>query len=627
MMQPHWDSAEETDTSSQQNGGMSLAPERWHIKGLQVGGLPAWALQFQIGLLASRMGNSTRGMEAMENAFTSYETWLPRSCRDNDDGTPDVDTLRKEWYNGVPHWTAWIRHPRTWLDLGDIAYHQGAGCFHVAAEAYKGALERAGGLLPPKKQESIAYRIAKCYSRCGDNAGAIASVEQLLYTRNFWSDRYRARTMAATLRSVRDLREAIVHAHASKLMQNFKVICWKRWVHYHDLAKLGKAAAKIQALLRGVKARAMVQSLLAARNSQDLLDRLVKEMQRKGILRRCIRRLSKQVVVGRRERAATTIQAMARGVVGRELASDERNRRARISELLLNALRRLGTPVLRQWYTAAHDIRRVRMATKIQARWRTVRARQEWALTQKKVARARRMGIEAIGRNQLTDKRRTVETWKNVVLERKVVTVQGRARVWLAKRVASRRRKQRDESRTLFKRVMKPMYRQCFVALARNRTTCRKKKKVGAMVIQCWWRCHLAIGDTHRLREYRDATQNAYETVTSNRERRLLARCCSEWRENIQKQQAATKIQAAWRGWEGRLRATRFRDREARFEAFAEVLRAVYRRIVWKSAFEEWSMFAWLSKSITKVSARYRGNRTRSLFAQRMSILRAQQVL
>lgn len=62
----------------------------------------------------------------------------------------------------------------------------------------------------------------------------------------------------------------------------------------------------------------------------------------------------------RRERAATTIQAMARGVVGRELVSDERNRQARISELLLNSLRRLGTPVLLQWYTAAHDIRRVR---------------------------------------------------------------------------------------------------------------------------------------------------------------------------------------------------------------------------------------------------------------------------
>lgn len=38
------------------------------------------------------------------------------------------------------------------------------------------------------------------------------------------------------------------------------------------------------------------------------------------------------------------------------------------------------------------------------------------------------MGILAIGRNQLADKRRVVETWKHVVLERKVVAVQGMAR-------------------------------------------------------------------------------------------------------------------------------------------------------------------------------------------------------
>lgn len=62
----------------------------------------------------------------------------------------------------------------------------------------------------------------------------------------------------------------------------------------------------------------------------------------------------------RRERAATTIQALARGVVGRELASDERNRYARINELLLKSLRRLGTPVLREWYKAARHVRRVR---------------------------------------------------------------------------------------------------------------------------------------------------------------------------------------------------------------------------------------------------------------------------
>lgn len=146
---------------------------------------------------------------------------------------------------------------RTWLDLGDIAYRQGPGCFHLAAEAYRGALQRAGDLFPPDQQveynphsyrtpmtqgirvartpptlvgalaaismesecdrakccpfsqrtvcgiaarsfssasldqESIAFRIAKCFSRCGDKAAAVAAVEQLLYTRNFWSERYR----------------------------------------------------------------------------------------------------------------------------------------------------------------------------------------------------------------------------------------------------------------------------------------------------------------------------------------------------------------------------------------------------------------------------------------------------
>lgn len=50
---------------------------------------------------------------------------------------------------------------------------------------------------------------------------------------------------------------------------------------------------------------------------------------------------------------------MARGVVGREVASDERNRQARIRELLLKALERLGMPVLREWHKAAHDTRKV----------------------------------------------------------------------------------------------------------------------------------------------------------------------------------------------------------------------------------------------------------------------------
>lgn len=62
----------------------------------------------------------------------------------------------------------------------------------------------------------------------------------------------------------------------------------------------------------------------------------------------------------RRDRAATTIQAMARGVAGREMASDERNRRNRINELLRVALKRLGGPVFREWRDAAHDHRQVR---------------------------------------------------------------------------------------------------------------------------------------------------------------------------------------------------------------------------------------------------------------------------
>lgn len=41
------------------------------------------------------------------------------------------------------------------------------------------------------EQESIAYRIAKCESRCGNLDDAIAGIEKLLYTRNFWSDKYR----------------------------------------------------------------------------------------------------------------------------------------------------------------------------------------------------------------------------------------------------------------------------------------------------------------------------------------------------------------------------------------------------------------------------------------------------
>ncbi|CBJ30036.1 myosin heavy chain, class XI [Ectocarpus siliculosus] len=625
MMYPRWDAPEQEVRDSERDGIVPGDAERWQGKGLQVHGLPAWALQFQIGLLASRLGNSTRGMETMENAFTSYEAWLPRSRGQFNDGAPDVDAIRRSWYNGLPHWTAWVQHPRTWLDLGDIAYRQGVGCFHVAAEAYRGALKRAGNLFPPDQQESIAYRIAKCCSRCGDLAGAVSGIEELLYTHNFWSERYRACARAVIARSARDFREAIVLAHASKLIRNFQVVCWKHWKQHHDMVRLDKAAAQIQALLRGTKARAVVRFILAARKSRDLLEQLVENMHDKCIARRVLRRLSKQVMVGRRERAATTIQAMARGVVGRETASDERNRQARINELLLNALRRLGTPVFREWYKAAHSLRRARMSIKIQSRWRTFRAMRALTLTKTKVSRAHEMGILAIGRNQLADKRRVVETWKHLVLERKVVAVQGMARIWLAKRVMSRGRVRQKELRRLFMRVTKPIRRQCFVALARNRTTCRKNKKALVLVIQCWWRCRHAIGTTRRAREYRKAIHGAYDTVVTNHERRLLTRCCREWRENIPKQKAATKIQAAWRGWEGRLRAAWFKDREVRFEEFAQVLRAVSRQAVRKVAIKEWRTLAWLSRMTTKLSARYRGIRARTAFAAKMSALRRQQ--
>lgn len=41
---------------------------------------------------------------------------------------------------------------RTWVDLGDISYRQGPGYFHMAAEAYRGALQRAGDVFRPDQQ-------------------------------------------------------------------------------------------------------------------------------------------------------------------------------------------------------------------------------------------------------------------------------------------------------------------------------------------------------------------------------------------------------------------------------------------------------------------------------------------
>lgn len=35
------------------------------------------------------------------------------SCGDfKKDDSRDVDATRRAWYNGVPHWTAWLKHPR-----------------------------------------------------------------------------------------------------------------------------------------------------------------------------------------------------------------------------------------------------------------------------------------------------------------------------------------------------------------------------------------------------------------------------------------------------------------------------------------------------------------------------------
>ncbi|CAM9937477.1 unnamed protein product, partial [Ectocarpus sp. 8 AP-2014] len=107
---------------------------------------------------------------------------------------------------------------------------------------------------------------------------------------------HRACARAVIARSARDFREAIVLAHASKLIRNFQVVCWKHWKQHHDMVRLDKAAAQIQALLRGTKARAVVRFILAARKSRDLLEQSVENMHDKCIARRVLRRLSKQVM-------------------------------------------------------------------------------------------------------------------------------------------------------------------------------------------------------------------------------------------------------------------------------------------------------------------------------------------
>lgn len=81
MLYPRWDTTEkESDLLPQSLPGERVQETSGgHGGGLVVDGLPVWALQFQIGLLAFRLGLSARAMAAMENSFLCYETWLPRS--------------------------------------------------------------------------------------------------------------------------------------------------------------------------------------------------------------------------------------------------------------------------------------------------------------------------------------------------------------------------------------------------------------------------------------------------------------------------------------------------------------------------------------------------------------------
>lgn len=78
---PRWDLIEAPrDARLLSPGGDSASSgaEGGQTGGLCVEGLPVWALQFQIGLLAFRLGQSARAMAVMEGSFLSYETWLPR---------------------------------------------------------------------------------------------------------------------------------------------------------------------------------------------------------------------------------------------------------------------------------------------------------------------------------------------------------------------------------------------------------------------------------------------------------------------------------------------------------------------------------------------------------------------
>lgn len=81
VLYPRWDHIDESKEAEPQNPTGRSTPEAGvdHGGTLRVDGLPAWALQFQTGLLALRLGYSARALASMENAFTCYEAWLPRS--------------------------------------------------------------------------------------------------------------------------------------------------------------------------------------------------------------------------------------------------------------------------------------------------------------------------------------------------------------------------------------------------------------------------------------------------------------------------------------------------------------------------------------------------------------------
>lgn len=83
-----------------------------------------------------------------------------------------IATPIAQTFFGQHHWTR-----RTWLDLGDISYRQGPGYFHVAAEAYRGALQRAVDVFRPDQQVRIVSKMLHIVNT--QKAGPIANTQQL----------------------------------------------------------------------------------------------------------------------------------------------------------------------------------------------------------------------------------------------------------------------------------------------------------------------------------------------------------------------------------------------------------------------------------------------------------------